>query len=96
MPPTVSKHMQGHFLTNFRVLRLLFSLCDFLLTITCCHLNLQENQRRQQIEEDRRSVRDNYDDDEEDESDDDGFIVDDDGVPITSKRKQKKHKFADA
>lgn len=56
----------------------------------------QDNQRRQQMEEERSTARDNYDDDEEDDSEDDGFIVDDDGVPITSKRKQKKHKFADA
>lgn len=39
---------------------------------------------------------DNPDEEEEDESDADDFIVDDDGVPISDKRKKKKHIFTDA
>ncbi|XP_055642141.1 transcription elongation factor SPT6 isoform X2 [Toxorhynchites rutilus septentrionalis] len=38
----------------------------------------------------------NPDDDEEEESDADDFIVGDDGVPISDKRKKKKHIFTDA
>lgn len=39
---------------------------------------------------------DNPDEEEDDESDADDFIVDDDGVPISDKRKKKKHIFTDA
>lgn len=54
-----------------------------------------QERERSQIQEERRD-RDAYDDEEEEESDEDDFIVDDDGVPITTKRKQKRHIFKDA
>ncbi|XP_058451716.1 transcription elongation factor SPT6 [Malaya genurostris] len=42
------------------------------------------------------ATADNQDDEEDEESDADDFIVDDDGVPISDKRKKKKHIFTDA
>uniref|UniRef100_A0A2M3YZ36 Transcription elongation factor SPT6 n=1 Tax=Anopheles braziliensis TaxID=58242 RepID=A0A2M3YZ36_9DIPT len=42
------------------------------------------------------SAREHYDEEDEDESDADDFIVDDDGVPISDKRKKRKHIFTDA
>uniref|UniRef100_A0A182J0J1 Transcription elongation factor SPT6 n=1 Tax=Anopheles atroparvus TaxID=41427 RepID=A0A182J0J1_ANOAO len=42
------------------------------------------------------NVREHYDDEEDEESDADDFIVDDDGVPISDKRKKRKHIFTDA
>ncbi|XP_058833149.1 transcription elongation factor SPT6 isoform X1 [Topomyia yanbarensis] len=42
------------------------------------------------------TTTDNQDEEEDEESDADDFIVDDDGVPISDKRKKKKHIFTDA
>ncbi|XP_053670514.1 transcription elongation factor SPT6 [Anopheles nili] len=41
-------------------------------------------------------VREHYDEEEDEESDADDFIVDDDGVPISDKRKKRRHIFTDA
>ncbi|XP_041765514.1 transcription elongation factor SPT6 [Anopheles merus] len=42
------------------------------------------------------NVREHYDEEEDEESDADDFIVDDDGVPISDKRKKRRHIFTDA
>lgn len=59
----------------------------------------EEDERQSERESNRDlnlATTDNGDDEEDDESDADDFIVDDDGVPISDKRKKKKHIFTDA
>ncbi|XP_055593404.1 transcription elongation factor SPT6 [Uranotaenia lowii] len=55
------------------------------------HHTKNEGQR-----ETRAADVENFDEEDDDESDADDFIVDDDGVPISDKRKKKKHIFTDA
>ncbi|XP_053682343.1 transcription elongation factor SPT6 isoform X2 [Sabethes cyaneus] len=42
------------------------------------------------------ATADNHEEEDDEESDADDFIVDDDGVPISDKRKKKRHIFTDA
>ncbi|XP_065088333.1 transcription elongation factor SPT6 isoform X1 [Ochlerotatus camptorhynchus] len=56
----------------------------------------EHHSERESNRELQMTTVENPDDEEDEESDADDFIVDDDGVPISDKRKKKKHIFTDA